>query len=192
MGIWLAALALLAVSSCSAPLRVNCLFDLPISLEPISLAYSDPPFPGRHKETYLCLGNEDAMHKKKRVLVVDDDPNMSKMLVTVLVDLGYDILPANNGIEALKVLQHEQVDLIFTDIVMPEMDGFELCEEVRLSTEWRNLPIVAVSTYTDSHYMTRALLVGANDYLTKPIEASRVEKVLGRVSLSVEEVAAHG
>ncbi len=130
--------------------------------------------------------------KKIRALVVDDDPNMSRLLVEVLDGLNYETLKATNGVEALQVLGQEKVDLIFTDIVMPEMDGFELCEEVRLSSELRNLPIVAVSTYTDSHYMTRALLMGANDFLTKPIEASRVETVLARVSLRVEDVEADG
>jgi CheY-like chemotaxis protein len=120
-----------------------------------------------------------------KVLVVDDYENTRKKLVVGLQRLGMSILEASNGLEALDVLRKEKVDAIFTDIVMPEMDGFELCEDVRNIPELRSIPIIVVSTHVDSSYIMKALRVGADDYLPKPIELDLVEKVMTRIMLPV-------
>ncbi|MBI5179453.1 MAG: response regulator [Nitrospinae bacterium] len=118
-------------------------------------------------------------------LVVDDYENTRKRLVNQLQKFGLAVTEASNGVEALEILRKQKFDLIFTDIVMPEMDGFELCEEVRKIPETRAIPIVVVSTHVDGNYIIKALRMGADDYLSKPIEEGLVEKVIARITAPV-------
>lgn len=117
-----------------------------------------------------------------RALVVDDYDNMRARLKAALEQLGVETVEAANGYEALDQLRAAPVDLVFTDIVMPEMDGFELCEEIRHQPEWNSLPIVVVSTHYDTKYIVRALRLGADDYVPKPIDKDLVERVIARVT----------
>jgi len=118
---------------------------------------------------------------KLRVLVVDDYEKIRVALANALRKLGMEPVEAGNGIEALAILAKQEFDLIFTDIVMPEMDGFELCQEIRRKTEYRNLPIVVTSTHADANYIIKALRMGADDYIAKPIEEDLVAKVINRI-----------
>ena len=124
-------------------------------------------------------------------LVVDDYENIRLMLVNALKKLGVTVTEASNGIEALDILSKKQFDILFTDIVMPEMDGFELCEEVRKRSELRELPVVVVSTHCDSNYIVKALQLGADDYIAKPIEIDLVEKVISRITTELLPEAAN-
>ncbi|MBI3794688.1 MAG: response regulator [Nitrospinae bacterium] len=128
-----------------------------------------------------------------RVLVVDDYENTRKKLVAELQKLGITVIEAANGLEALDVLRREKkVDAIFTDIVMPEMDGFELTEDVRSVSDLRSVPIVVVSTHVDGSYIMKALRVGADDYISKPIESDIVARVMSRIMTSVLPEGASG
>lgn len=115
------------------------------------------------------------------VLVVDDYQNMRRNLVDGMKQLGMTVSEATNGIEALEQLRQGRFDLVLTDIVMPEMDGFELCEEIRKQPQLRHLPIVAASTHYDSKYIVKALRMGADDYVPKPIDPALVARVIQRV-----------
>lgn len=116
-----------------------------------------------------------------RVLVVEDFKTMRKIIVKILGVLNMEALEAANGIEAIEVLDKEAVDLVFTDLVMPEMDGYELCEEIRRRPNIRHLPIIVISTHRDATYVIQALRAGADDYLTKPFDAPLAERVVERV-----------
>lgn len=118
---------------------------------------------------------------KLKVLVVDDYENMRQRLCAILSKLGLEISEASNGVEALKMLRGKKLDMVFTDLVMPEMDGFELCEEIRKTPDWMDIPIVVISTHYDSNYIVKALRGGADDYIPKPVDLKTVEKVLNRV-----------
>jgi CheY-like chemotaxis protein len=115
-----------------------------------------------------------------RVLVVEDYVTIRKAVIQVLKTLHMTILEAGNGLEALEVLEREPVDVVFTDLVMPEMDGFELCEEIRRRPALRHLPVIVISTHRDAQYVVRALRMGADDYLTKPFTAPLAERVVER------------
>jgi len=125
--------------------------------------------------------NKPVSELSLKVLIVEDFETMRKAVTKVLGSLNMKVVEASNGIEALKILDAEPVDLVFTDLVMPEMDGFELCEEIRRRPNIRNLPIIVISTHRDAHYVVRALRCGADDYLTKPFTASLAERVVERV-----------
>ena len=116
-----------------------------------------------------------------KVLVVDDYEKMRRRICAVLGPLGLTISEASNGVEALKILRNEKFDAVFTDIVMPEMDGFELCDEIRKNSDWTDIPIVVISTHYDSGYIVKALRHGADDYIPKPIDPETVENVLHRI-----------
>ena len=116
-----------------------------------------------------------------RALVVEDFNTMRKVVVKTLQSLGIQTLEATNGLEALEALAAQPVDVVFTDLVMPEMDGFELCEEIRRRPTVRHLPIVVISTHRDAKYVIQALRTGADDYLTKPFNAQLAGRVVERV-----------
>lgn len=119
-----------------------------------------------------------------RALVVDDYTQMRMHLVELLSSLQITCLQASCGTEALEVLRHESVDMIFTDLVMPEMDGFELCEEIRRRPNLQQLPIVVTSTHRDAKYVIQALQRGADDYVSKPATQHTVARVLSRVGIN--------
>ncbi|MEE8432648.1 MAG: response regulator [Candidatus Desulfatibia sp.] len=116
-----------------------------------------------------------------KVLVVDDYQKMRQGLCATLKPLDLNISEASNGVEALKALRQDKFDVVFTDLVMPEMDGFELCEEIRKTPEWADMPIVVISTHYDSRYIVKALRQGADDYIPKPVEPETVKRVLDRI-----------
>lgn len=119
------------------------------------------------------------------VLVVEDFKAMRKAVAKVLSSLDMKVIEACNGIEALKILDSEPVDIVFSDLVMPEMDGFELCEEIRRRPNIRHVPIIVISTHRDAHYVVRALRCGADDYLTKPFMAPVAKRIVERVTSNV-------
>lgn len=127
-----------------------------------------------------------------RVLVVDDYERIRKKLVAVLEEMGCHVTEASNGVEALGLLHKGDIGLLFTDLVMPEMDGFELCEEVRKTPALSSLPVVVVSTHYDTNYIVKALRLGADDYIPKPIEHDLIRKVITRVLTPTRKEAAHG
>lgn len=118
--------------------------------------------------------------RRLKVLLVEDYATLRNAIVEVLESIHLEVVEAKNGIEALQVLDNQSVDMVFTDLVMPEMDGFELCEEIRRRPAFRKLPIVVVSTHRDAIYVIQALRCGADDYLNKPFSASLAQRVIER------------
>lgn len=115
-----------------------------------------------------------------KALLTDDYESMRRVMAESLRSLGLQVEEAADGAEALERIRREHFDIIFTDIVMPELDGFELCEEVRNSPDHQNLPIVVVSTHCDANYIMKAIRLGADDYIAKPIEPRLLERVIKR------------
>ena len=118
------------------------------------------------------------------ILVVDDDISMIKILRAHLENKGYKVLAAMNGAEALQSVEMELPDLIILDIMMPKMDGFEVCQRLR---EWSQIPIIMLSALGDESDKVKCLDLGADDYMTKPFGASelmsRVRAVLRRTEV---------
>jgi adenylate cyclase len=112
------------------------------------------------------------------VLVVDDQPQNIRLLEAVLTPRGYDVLTASSGDEALATVERDQVDLVLCDIVMPGMDGYEVCRAIRERPATAYLPVVMVTASGDEQKI-KALEAGADDFLTKPINQS---ELLARVA----------
>ncbi len=116
------------------------------------------------------------------LLVVDDIATNRKLLCVTLEAQGHTTLEATDGVEALQILDRETVDAVISDILMPNMDGFTLCHEIRNSERLRTLPfIVYTSTYTSTEDIKLAQTVGADKYLTKPAPASAILAALWEV-----------
>jgi two-component system, chemotaxis family, chemotaxis protein CheY len=110
-----------------------------------------------------------------KVLIVEDSPTMRQLIAFALKRLkGVSIVEASDGVDGLKKLSAERFDLIFTDINMPIMDGLKLVSLVRSNAGYRTTPIVIITTEGAQEDRDRALSLGANDYVTKPIQANRI------------------
>lgn len=119
--------------------------------------------------------------KRPRVLVVDDEPETVKFVSANLRARGYDVLSAEDGRTALKTFGQSVVDLIILDIMMPGLDGFEVCQTIRQRSD---VPIIMLSARGQERDIVRGLNLGADDYLTKPFGVgemlARVRAVLRR------------
>ena len=110
-----------------------------------------------------------------KVLIVEDSPTMRQLISFALKRLrGVSLVEASDGVDGLKKLSAEKFDLIFTDINMPIMDGLKLVSLVRNDAGYKVTPIVVITTEGAQEDRARALALGANDYITKPIQANRI------------------
>jgi two-component system, OmpR family, KDP operon response regulator KdpE len=115
------------------------------------------------------------MQDHRRILVVDDEPQITRVLRTSLSTQNYDIRVANDGETALEIMKDWTPDLVITDLSMPNMDGLALCRRLRLSTQ---IPIIVLSVRGEEKMKVQALDAGADDYVTKPFG---IEELLARV-----------
>jgi two-component system KDP operon response regulator KdpE len=113
--------------------------------------------------------------KKTRILVVDDEVSILRYVGARLRKEGYDIVTASNGEEGLRKAEEENPVLVILDIMMPRMDGFEMCRRLR---EWSEVPIIMLSAKGDENDKVKCLDLGADDYITKPFGT---EELLARV-----------
>jgi PAS domain S-box-containing protein len=115
---------------------------------------------------------------RSRVLVVDDAPEIRLLATHILAGAGYDVLATDNGQDALTLAQEQAPGLILLDVMMPGMDGYEVCTRLKAAEETRAVPVIFMSASTDTEAQTRGFAVGAADFVTKPIGA---EVLLARV-----------
>jgi two-component system, chemotaxis family, chemotaxis protein CheY len=109
------------------------------------------------------------------VLIVEDSPTMRQLIAFALKRIrGVRIVEASDGVDGLKKLASERFDLILTDINMPIMDGLKLVSLVRNDANYKSIPIVVITTEGAQEDRERALALGANDYITKPIQPTRI------------------
>jgi two-component system chemotaxis response regulator CheY len=112
---------------------------------------------------------------RQRILIVEDSPTMRQLLVFALRRLpGVDIVEAQDGMDGLRKLSGDHFDLALIDINMPVMDGLKLIGLMRGDEALRDVPVVVITTEGAEQDRERALRLGANEYLTKPIQANRV------------------
>ena len=123
------------------------------------------------------------MNTKQKILIADDDSNISELISLYLMKEGYDTQKAKDGREALKLFQSYNPDLIILDIMMPEMDGYEVCREIRKTA---STPIIMLTAKGEDMDKIMGLEYGADDYITKPFNIlevkARIKAILRRVS----------
>jgi len=107
-----------------------------------------------------------------KILVVDDSINNLDILVELLDD--YDVIDTVSGVEAIEILEDETIDLILLDIMMPDMDGFEVCRVLKSNPRTKNIPIMFITSNTDESSIEKAYEIGGIDYITKPFKAKEL------------------
>ncbi|HKJ40166.1 MAG TPA: response regulator transcription factor [Anaerolineales bacterium] len=100
-----------------------------------------------------------------KIIVIDDDTAVTDLLSVLLRSHGFDVQVTNNSVEGLGLIRDEEFDLVILDLMMPEMDGWEICKEVR---SFSQVPIIVLSALNDPSMVASVLDAGADDYLTKP------------------------
>lgn len=116
--------------------------------------------------------------KKLRILVVDDSATIRRSAETMLSKDGCEVFTAENGFEALSKITRHKPDLIFVDIMMPRLDGYQTCAIIKNNAEFRNTPVVMLTSKDGLFDMARGRVVGSDQYLTKPFTR---EELLGAV-----------
>jgi CheY-like chemotaxis protein len=116
------------------------------------------------------------MNAMRKVLVVDDDPVVSRSFDRVLSRKGYIVVSAENGLEALSKVTHDEYDAVFTDIKMPGMDGIEVAQQMRARRPWT--PVVIITGYGSAEHEARAEAAGVRSFLRKPLSPDMIESSL--------------
>ncbi len=116
--------------------------------------------------------------ERKRILVVDDEIYIVHILEFSLTMEGYEVLTASDGEEALQVIEQERPDLVVLDIMMPKLDGYEVCHRLREDEDFRALPVILLSAKGRPIDRDAGLQAGADDYITKPFSPRKLlEKI---------------
>ena len=123
---------------------------------------------------------------RARILVVDDQPINVQLLKRKLERCELDVSTANNGLEALEQVKLHKPDLILLDLMMPDMDGIEVCERLQASSDTRSIPVIFVTARTTKESKLEGLAVGAVDYITKPID---LDETVARVQTQLRFAA---
>jgi len=124
------------------------------------------------------------MIPKRKILIVDDEKELVKLVTFNLTIAGYEALSANNGIEALEICESEKPALIILDIMLPRIDGWEVCRRLKQNPKTSNIPIIMLSALSEVDDKLKGFDLGTDDYVTKPFSPRelvvRVKRVLAR------------
>jgi DNA-binding response OmpR family regulator len=106
----------------------------------------------------------------KRILSIEDDPSFSRYLSYMLTKEGYEVVTATNGLTGLRKAEEEDLDLILLDVMLPGLDGFEVCHRLRAEPKTAHIPVLMLSAKGQDSDKVTGLRVGANAFLSKPID----------------------
>lgn len=119
---------------------------------------------------------------KKKILLVEDEPNVRNFVRVYLEFEGYQVVEASNGIEGLSQVQKEKPDLIVTDIMMPEMDGVQFYKTLRQREDTNKIPVIVLTVKDEFEDIKYAYLIGVDEYVTKPFDpqhlVSKIKEIL--------------
>jgi adenylate cyclase len=130
----------------------------------------------------FALKRTQAMIQSK-ILIIDDTPDTLRLLTTTLINQGYAVDQLANGAGALEYVRQHQPDLILLDVMMPGIDGYEVCERLKLDTKTSQIPVLFLSAIDYSTHKVRAFELGGVDYVTKPFQ---LDEVLARIEYQLK------
>ena len=116
-----------------------------------------------------------------RILAVDDSAMIRQMMTSILGGEGYDVLVAADGDQALELAQHEQIDLVISDVNMPGLDGISLVRELRRLEAYRLVPLLLLTTESSAEKKQEAKAAGATGWIVKPFNTERLLAAIGKV-----------
>lgn len=114
------------------------------------------------------------MKERPTILVVDDEPNNVELMEAYLVPQGYEVVKAYSGEEALKKVSENTIDVMLLDVMMPEMDGYEVTRRLRADENTRLIPIVVITTLSEKEQRVKGIEAGCDDFLTKPVDKAEL------------------
>ena len=118
-----------------------------------------------------------------KILIVDDEPSIIVPVQFLMEQNGYDVLVAFSGEEAMEIIAEKKVDLILLDIMLPVIDGFEVCQRVRENLQWNKIKIILLTALGSDANVEKGLALGADAYITKPFSnvdiVEQVKELLG-------------
>jgi len=124
---------------------------------------------------------------KRKLLLVEDDPTAIRITKLALEKAGYELLVAANGPEGLNKAREERPDLVILDVMLPGLDGFQVCQDLRAHAQTSEIPILMLSAKAQKSDTDTGLKVGADDYLAKPalpsVLVDRIEKLLAKKTI---------
>ena len=115
---------------------------------------------------------------KEKILVVDDEEHILELIRYNLVNLNYEVLTADNGIDAVNIAKTEKPNLILLDLMIPGKDGYDVCKEIRRNNETKNISIIMLTAKGEELDKILGLELGADDYITKPFS---IRELLARI-----------
>jgi len=118
--------------------------------------------------------------EKKKILIVEDEESLLKLESILLTSKGYDVRGVLNGQQALDAIAEERPDLVLLDIMLPEIDGFEVCRRIKENPETRSIPVIMLTAKKSREDMSRGEKVGADWYITKPFKSVMVIETIQR------------
>ncbi|MBJ6724421.1 HD domain-containing phosphohydrolase [Geomesophilobacter sediminis] len=133
--------------------------------------------------------------EKARILCVDDNPRNFELLKTMLAARGYEAVQARGGAEAMETIQSERVDIVLLDVMMPEMDGFQVCQKIKGDEHFRAIPVILITAYDDQEYRIAGIESGAEDFISRPFDMNellaRIQMLLNVKELNSQLTAAY-
>lgn len=116
---------------------------------------------------------------KQKILVVDDEPDIVETLKFRLESEGYEVVTAYNGLEALNKARNEKPDLIVLDIMLPKMDGYQVCRLLKFDERYSGIPVLMLTAKTQETDKITGLKTGADEYMMKPFDAKELIRTIG-------------
>ncbi len=117
---------------------------------------------------------------KKKILIVEDEESLLKLESILLISKGFDVKGVANGRAALDAVAEEKPDLVLLDIMLPEIDGFEVCRQLKSNPDTRHIPVIMLTAKKSREDMVRGEKVGADWYITKPFKSAMVIETIQR------------
>lgn len=117
---------------------------------------------------------------KRKILIVEDEESLLKLATILISSQGHEVIAVSSGTEALKVLARESVDLVLLDVMLPELDGFEVCRRIKQTPETELVPVVMLTAKKNQADLDLGDEVGADWYITKPFKSANVIETVER------------
>jgi len=109
-----------------------------------------------------------------KILIVDDEPNIVVPLEFLMEQNGYEVLVAHSGEESIEIIAKDKPDLVLLDIMLPGIDGYEVCEIIRLNPEWRDIKVIFLTAKGRDVDIAKGMVLGADAYITKPFSNAEI------------------
>jgi len=116
--------------------------------------------------------------ERNKILIIDDEPQIVRALELLMQREGFEVRSANDGVEALGAIEEGAPDLILLDLMMPRMDGFELCQKIRSNPVWKSMIIVILTAKGRDIEREKGMALGADYYVTKPFSTREVVQLI--------------